>query len=290
MLFEMLSGPAAFTRRTVGRDLHADLYEHPPALWPDRLVAAVDRVIHGRSPSLRRTATQIAEAMAEDLRAAMRSRTGTAARVRPMTRLIVLPFRVLRPDPDIDFLAFSLAGRDDRRRSRASSRSSSARACAASQFAAESPTCRAIASEAEVDIVLTGTLLRAGDQLRVTTQLLEAPGGTVVWSQTRRCRSATSSSSRTSSPTASSSRSGVPLTAREQRLLEARRAGDGEGVRVLPAGQPARRTSRRTGPSRGTCTCSACRRTRGTRRRGRGSAASTACSRSLRAGDGPTRT
>jgi TolB-like protein len=39
-----------------------------------------------------------------------------------------------------------------------------------------------IAAEAEVDFVLTGTLLRAGEQLRVATQLLEAPGGTVLWS------------------------------------------------------------------------------------------------------------
>jgi len=32
--------------------------------------------------------------------------------------------------------------------------------------------------------VLVGTLLRAADQLRVTTQLLEAPDGTVIWSHT----------------------------------------------------------------------------------------------------------
>ena len=39
------------------------------------------------------------------------------------------------------------------------------------------PTSRRIAAEADVDRVLTGTLLRSGDQLRVTTQLVEAPGG-----------------------------------------------------------------------------------------------------------------
>ena len=32
--------------------------------------------------------------------------------------------------------------------------------------------------------MLTGTLLRAGEQLRVSTQLVEAPDGTLVWSQT----------------------------------------------------------------------------------------------------------
>jgi TolB-like protein len=39
-----------------------------------------------------------------------------------------------------------------------------------------------LAAEADVDVVLTGTLLRAGAQLQVSAQLVEAPGGAVVWS------------------------------------------------------------------------------------------------------------
>ena len=35
----------------------------------------------------------------------------------------------------------------------------------------------------EVDLVLVGTLLRGGDRLQVNAELLEAPAGTVVWSQ-----------------------------------------------------------------------------------------------------------
>ena len=38
--------------------------------------------------------------------------------------------------------------------------------------------------EADVDRVVMGSLLRAGDQLRVTTQLVEAPGGTLLTSHT----------------------------------------------------------------------------------------------------------
>jgi tetratricopeptide (TPR) repeat protein len=41
---------------------------------------------------------------------------------------------------------------------------------------------RKLASEADVDVALTGTLLRSGEQIRMTTQLLEVPGGTVLWS------------------------------------------------------------------------------------------------------------
>ena len=39
-----------------------------------------------------------------------------------------------------------------------------------------------IATTLEVDAVLTATLMRAGDQLRVSAQLVEAPSGTVQWS------------------------------------------------------------------------------------------------------------
>jgi hypothetical protein len=42
---------------------------------------------------------------------------------------------------------------------------------------------REIAKEVDVDTVLTGTLLRAGTQLRLTTQLVEAPSGTLIWSK-----------------------------------------------------------------------------------------------------------
>jgi tetratricopeptide (TPR) repeat protein len=54
---------------------------------------------------------------------------------------------------------------------------------AATRFAGESPDLKAIAVEAGVDVVLLGTLLRAESQVRVSVQLVEAPGGTVVISR-----------------------------------------------------------------------------------------------------------
>ena len=51
-----------------------------------------------------------AKEMADDLRGAMQLvESGVVQPPRPMTRLIVLPFRMLRPDPEIDFLSFSLS-------------------------------------------------------------------------------------------------------------------------------------------------------------------------------------
>src|SRR4030095_1290600 len=54
----------------------------------------------------------------------------------------------------------------------------------AARFAGEAPDLKALASEIDVDRVVMGTLLRAGDQVRATAQLVEAPGGTLVTSHT----------------------------------------------------------------------------------------------------------
>src|SRR5262245_31454855 len=54
----------------------------------------------------------------------------------------------------------------------------------AARFAGETPDLRALAADADVDRVVMGTLLRSGEQLRVTAQLVEAPGGTLVASHT----------------------------------------------------------------------------------------------------------
>lgn len=41
-----------------------------------------------------------------------------------------------------------------------------------------------VAATADVNAVLTGTQLRAGERLRISVQLAEAPNGTVLWSHT----------------------------------------------------------------------------------------------------------
>jgi TolB-like protein len=121
--------------------------------------------------------------MAEQLRQALLLQdSGQAPRPHAMTRLIVLPFRMLRPDPDSDFLAVSLPDAITASLSGLSSivvRSSAV----AARFTGDAPDLRVVAEEADVDVVLTGTLLKAGAQLRVSTQLQEAPSGTLVWSQ-----------------------------------------------------------------------------------------------------------
>ena len=147
-------------------------------------VAALDRVVHRALAKRPDERYQTAAAMMQDLRAALvLGDTGSVVPARTVTRLIVLPFRMLRPDPETDFLAFSLA--DAVTSSLSGLQSLVVRSSlAASGFASDSPDLKAIANSAEVDAVLVGTLLRAGDQLRVATQLIETPSSTVLWSHT----------------------------------------------------------------------------------------------------------
>jgi len=103
------------------------------------------------------------------------------------TRLIVLPFRILRSDPETDFLAFSLADAITIPLSGVGSlvvRSPTM----AGRFAVEALDPETIASQAGVEVVLSGTLLRSGEHVRVNTQLIEVPAGTVLWSQTAEVR------------------------------------------------------------------------------------------------------
>jgi eukaryotic-like serine/threonine-protein kinase len=184
ILFELLAGRRAFAGRTMPEVFHAILFEQPPALAGSTAIAAVDTIIHRALAKKPDDRYQTADAMAQELRNALLA-SGTAApvRARPMTRLIVLPFRILRPDTETDFLAFSLP--DAITNSLAGLESLVVRSSmVASRFVDQAADLKAIAADAEVDLVLTGTLLRAGDQLRVSTQLAEAPSGTLVWSHT----------------------------------------------------------------------------------------------------------
>jgi serine/threonine protein kinase len=183
VLFEMLSGRPAFDGPTPIDILHAVLHAHPPALVGSAAIAEVDRVVRRALEKAPERRYGSAPEMATALRASLtHADTASAtAPVRAARRLIVLPFRMLRPDPETDFLAFSLPDAITVSLSGLESiviRSS----FAAARYAQQMPDLRAIASEADVDAVLTGTLLRAGPEMRVSMQLVEAPSGTLLWS------------------------------------------------------------------------------------------------------------
>jgi non-specific serine/threonine protein kinase len=190
ILFEMLSGRAAFEGRTPVEVFHAVLNEQPPALGGSPRIVALDRVIRTALAKKSEDRYRSAAAMAEAVRAALLAEEDSAAAAkpasaaaRPVTRLVVLPFQVLRADPEIDFLSFSLPDAISSQLAGLNTlvvRSS----LAAARYTGRAVDLKAIAAEMDVDVVLTGTLLRAGDRLRVTAQLTEAPEGALLWSRT----------------------------------------------------------------------------------------------------------
>jgi TolB-like protein len=185
VLFEALTGRPAFDGKTPIEIFHAVAYQPTPVLGGGGAAAALDRVLQralARAPADRYPdAAEMARALEEAVKDSGASTR--VSRVRALTRLIVLPFRMLRADPEIDFLALALP--EAVVTSLASLDGLLVRSPhAAQRHGGATPDLKALAEQAEVDLALAGTILRGGDRLRVATQLLEAPGGAVRWSDT----------------------------------------------------------------------------------------------------------
>ena len=179
VLYEMLAGRPPFDDKSVFAVARAITQEEPAALGGSPGVVALDRVIHRALRKEPHDRYQTAGAFAQDLRAALLQIDSTGGPpVRAMTRLVVMPFRILRPDPSIDFLAFSLADAVSSALSGLPSvviRSTAA----ASRFANDTPDLAALAKALDVDVVLLGSMLSSGGQVRVNAQLVHAPSGTL---------------------------------------------------------------------------------------------------------------
>ena len=219
-LFEMLSGKPAFGGATNLDVLHATLHEAPPALGGSRTIESVNRIVQrllAKSPDDRPASASL---VAEELKACLvHGHVEAVSRAHTMTWLIVLPFRVLRPDAETDFLAFGLP--DAIASSLAGLRSLGVRSTAgAARFVTGEIDFTRIAAEAHVDLVMTGTLLRAGDAIRVTTQLVGAPGGEVLWSHTANAALRDVFQLQDDLVQRIVASLSLPLTAREQQLLK----------------------------------------------------------------------
>ena len=184
VLYEMLAGRAPFQGANIGAQIHAVLYETPPVLTGSPAIAAIDRVLHralAKDPGER---YQAADAFGADLRAVTPLvDSGARAEARPILRLAVLPFRLLKPDPETDYLGLSLA--DALASSLLGLESLVVRSSLKSaRYANTIPDLNALAADLAVDVVLTGSMLRVQDRMRVSAELVSVPAGDVWWSQT----------------------------------------------------------------------------------------------------------
>jgi TolB-like protein len=180
VLFEMLAGRPPFVSENVFDLAQAILNDHPPALQGPPAVIAVDRVIRralAKDPSTR---FPVAEAMAAELRGVAPGDGGadTVSSVRTLLRVVVPPLRLQREDADATFLSYGLA--EAVSGSLAALRDVVVRSpSVAARWASDSDP-RQLAQQADVDVILSGTLSRMGDQLRVQVQAIEAQSGTVL--------------------------------------------------------------------------------------------------------------
>lgn len=182
MLFELVAGRPPFGGPATIDILQSVLAEHPPSLSGSPALVAVDRVLQRALAKRPEDRFQTAGDMAAALEsAALVPHAPAPVRVRSFVRLVVLPFRMLRPDSDVEFLALGLAdaiGTTLARIDRLVVRSTLA--LPADLAAAD---IGRVAVDLDVDFVLAGTVLRAGDRVRVTAQLVEAGTGHTTWSR-----------------------------------------------------------------------------------------------------------
>ena len=219
VLYEMVTGRPAFDATTIPKVVHAVVYDHPPGLDGPPAVAAVDRVIHKALAKRPQDRYSSSRDMADELRAAMSLVDSgvVSAAPRAVSRLIVLPFRMLRPDSEIDFLSFGLS--DALSTSLSGLESLLVRSSlTAARFATDPIDFEAL-SRTDVDAVLTGTILRADDQLRVTAQLADVPSGAVRWSQTLQARLGDIFQLQDTLTTRIIESLAVPLSARDKHVL-----------------------------------------------------------------------
>ena len=219
VLFEMLAGRPPFVGNNMSEIVHSILHDRPPVLTGSNPIPALADVISRaleKSPADR---YDTAGGMMDDLRSILQvGDSGEFPRPRVVSRLIVLPFRLLRPDDEAEFLAIglpeaitgSLSGLDS-----LVVRST----LMGMRFASEAPDLQEIAEQADVDAVLTGTMLRADAELRVTAQLLEVPAGTVLWSQSTEVAFGGLFELQDSLSRRIVESLSIPLTMREQQLL-----------------------------------------------------------------------
>jgi eukaryotic-like serine/threonine-protein kinase len=183
ILYEMLTGKQPFVGTSFVDVLYAVLHHDPPPLSGSREIEALDRVIRRAMAKRPEDRYSSAREMLDAVNTvSLTGSTAAALRTRTVTRLIALPFRVLNRGEETNFLAHSLP------EAISSSLSGIDSLIVRSSLMAAgfegSPDPKRVAIEADVDAILTGSILRAGDRIRVTCQLVEAPSGTMTWSET----------------------------------------------------------------------------------------------------------
>lgn len=180
VLYEAVSGRVPFAGASVFEVCEAVVRGEPPALDGAPGIGALDRLIQralARKPDARFASAR--EMAAELERWKQRAGGDLDSSARVLRRLLVAPFRLLRPEAGLDFLGGALA------------ESISMSLGGLEGLSVVSPRVlggagpgdlAALAGDRTIDVALVGSLLAAGGRVRLTAELVELPGATVRWS------------------------------------------------------------------------------------------------------------
>jgi len=192
VLYEMAAGRIPW-RQTLATAMVNEILHAAPApptdLRPD-LPSHLERIILKALQKDLASRYQSAAAMAEDLRAGPGADDTAARRDRPdasapaaITSLAVLPLRNLSGDPEQDFFADGMTEALIARLAQISSLRVISHTSAMA-YKGVRKSLPQIAHELRVDAVVEGSVLRAGDRVRITAQLVEAASDHHLWSST----------------------------------------------------------------------------------------------------------
>ena len=134
--------------------------------------------------------------------------------------MIVLPFRVLRHHETTDFLAVALPDAITSSLSGIDSVIMRSTLIAARLADSGELDLKRIAEQAQVDAILAGTILSDGQNIRVSTQLVEAATGTTIWTNTSQITSTDAFALQDQLVDRIVQSLTLPLTARERLLLK----------------------------------------------------------------------
>ena len=211
ILYEIMAGRHPWPHEVTVETLHAILKDPPPPLespW----AGVLEKLLRKNREERYASADKVLDALANpaSLPAPPKSK---------LTRLIVMPFRILRPHEPSDFLSLALP--DAITTSLAAIGSLLVRSSmVAAQLASAEFDVKAISERAQVDAILTGSILSDGENLRVNTQLVQAPDGELIWSNTAEVSLRDIFRLQDNLVDRIVQGLAVPLTAREQRALK----------------------------------------------------------------------
>jgi non-specific serine/threonine protein kinase len=229
VIYQMLSGRPAFGGATLPEIIHAVGYVDPPPLVSFTGAAAIDRVLRRAFKKDPAERLDRVDALASQLReAAQTTATETQIALPDVTRFVALPLRILRADPETDFLAFSVPDAV----SSALANLESVIVCVPPGGVAADADVRAIGRDLSVDVVLTGTILRAGAHVRLTAQLTDG-AGTLRWSDTAQAPIADLFQLQDTLTSRIVSSLSLPLAARDRRALDKQAPANAEAYALF---------------------------------------------------------